>query len=56
MTFTDRGKLLLDVGSMRDGRVRFSQGDQVMRLLPETLSSIRHAWQQGDIPPDGKEN
>lgn len=56
MTFTERGELLLDVGNVQDGRVELSQRGQSMRLLPETLSSIHHAWQDGDIPPGGKEN
>jgi len=56
MTFTDRGKLLLDVGSVRDGRIRLSQRGQAMRLLPETLSGIHQAWQDGDIPLDGTDD
>ena len=56
MTFTDRGKLLLDVGSVQDGRVTLSQHEQSIRLLPETLSGIHRAWQDGDIPLDGKDN
>ena len=56
MTFTDRGKLLLDVGSVQDGRVTLSQHGRSIRLLPETLSSIHRAWQDGDIPLDGKDN
>lgn len=54
MTFTDRGKLLLDVGSVRDGRIRLSQRGHAIRLLPETLSGIRQAWQDGNIPLDGE--
>jgi hypothetical protein len=27
-----------------------------MRLLPETLSGIHRAWQDGDIPLDGKDD
>ncbi len=54
LTFTDRGKVLLDVGSVRDGRVTLSQQGLSMRLLPETLSRIHRAWQAGDIPLDGK--
>ena len=56
MTFTDRGKLLLDVGSVQDGRATLSQHGRSIRLLPETLSSIHRAWQDGDIPLDGKDN
>ena len=56
MTFTDRGKLLLDVGSVQDGRVTLSQHGRSIRLLPETLSGIHRAWQDGDIPLDGKDN
>ena len=56
MTFTDRGKLLLDVGSVQDGRVTLSQHGRSMRLSPETLSGIHRAWQDGDIPLDGKDN
>src|ERR1035438_10500431 len=56
MTFTDRGKLLLDVGSVQDGRVTLSQHGRSMSLLPETLSGIHRAWQDGDIPLDGKDN
>ena len=56
MTFTDRGKLLLDVGSVQDGRVTLSQHGQSIRLLPETLSGIHRAWQDGDIPLDGKDD
>jgi hypothetical protein len=56
MTFTDRGKVLLDVGSVQDGRVTLSQRGLSMRLLPETLSGIHRAWQDGDIPLDGKDN
>src|ERR1035438_10026077 len=56
MTFTDRGKLLLDVGSVQDGRVTLSQRGLSMRLLPETLSGIHRAWQDGDIPLDGKDD
>ena len=56
MPFTDRGDLLLDVGSVQDGRVTLSQHGRSMRLLPETLSSIHRAWQDGDIPLDGKDN
>ena len=56
MTFTDRGKLLLDVGSVQDGRVTLSQHGRSVSLLPETLSSIHRAWQDGDIPLDGKDN
>jgi hypothetical protein len=55
MTFTDRGKLLLDVGSVQDGRVTLSQHGQSIRLLPETLSGIHRAWQDGNIPLDGKD-
>ena len=40
MTFTDRGDLLLDVGSVQDGRVTLSQRGQSVSLFPETLSSI----------------
>ena len=56
MTFTDRGKLLLDVGAVRDGRIRLSQRGQTMRLLPETLSGLHQAWQDGNIPLDGKDD
>ena len=56
MTFTDRGKLLLDVGSVQDGRATLSQHGRSIRLLPETLSGIHRAWQDGDIPLDGKDN
>ena len=56
MTFTDRGKLLLDVGSVQDGRATLSQRGLSMRLLPETLSGIHRAWQAGDIPLDGKDD
>jgi hypothetical protein len=56
MTFTDRGDLLLDVGSVQDGRVTLSQRGQSVSLFPETLSSIHRAWQDGDIPRDGKDN
>jgi hypothetical protein len=56
MTFTERGNLLLDVGSVRDGRIRLSQRGQAMRLLPETLSGIHQAWQDGNSPLDGKDN
>ena len=56
MTFTDRGKLLLDVGSVQDGRVTLSQHGQSIRLLPETLSGIHRAWQDGNIPLDGSDN
>ena len=56
MTFTDRGKLLLDVGSVQDGRVTLSQRGLSMCLLPETLSGIHRAWQDGDIPLDGKDD
>jgi len=56
MTFTDRGNLLLDVGSVQDGRVTLSQHGRSVSLLPETLSSIHRAWQDGDIPLDGKDN
>jgi hypothetical protein len=56
LTFTDRGKVLLDVGSVQDGRVTLSQRGLSMRLLPETLSGIHRAWQDGDIPLDGKDN
>jgi hypothetical protein len=55
MTFTDRGKLLLDVG-VRDGRIRLSQRGQTMRLLPETLSGLYQAWQDGNIPLGGKDD
>ena len=56
LTFTDRGIVLLDVGSVQDGRVTLSQRGLSMRLLPETLSGIHRAWQDGDIPLDGKDN
>ena len=56
MTFTDRGDTLLDVGSVQDGRVTLSQHGRSVSLLPETLSSIHRAWQDGDIPLDGKDN
>jgi hypothetical protein len=56
MTFTDRGIVLLDVGSVQDGRVTLSQRGLSMRLLPETLSGIHRAWQDGDIPLDGKDD
>ena len=56
MTFTDRGKLLLDVGAVRDGRIRLSQRGQTMRLLPETLSGLHQAWQDGNIPLGGKDD
>ena len=56
MTFTERGKLLLDVSSVRDGRIQLSQRGQAMRLLPETLSGIHQAWQDGDIPLDGTDD
>ena len=56
MTFTDRGKLLLDVGAVRDGRIRLSQRGQTMHLLPETLSGLHQAWQDGNIPLDGKDD
>ncbi len=56
LTFTDRGKVLLDVGSVQDGRVTLSQRGLSMRLLPETLSGIHRAWQDGDIPLDGEDN
>src|ERR1035441_10804803 len=49
LTFTDRGKVLLDVGSVQNGRVTLSQRGQSIRLLPETLSGIHRAWQDGDI-------
>src|ERR1035441_10991305 len=55
LTFTDRGIVLLDVGSVQDGRVTLSQRGLSMRLLPETLSGIHRAWQDGDIPLDGKD-
>ncbi|MGO8931700.1 MAG: hypothetical protein ACLQU3_33005 [Limisphaerales bacterium] len=56
VTFTDRGDLLLDVGSVQDGRVILSQHGRSIRLLPETLSSIHRAWRDGDIPLDGNDN
>jgi len=56
MTFTDRGKLLLDVGAVRDGRIRLSQRGRTMRLLPETLSGLHQAWQDGNIPLGGKDD
>src|ERR1035441_6889951 len=56
LTFTDRGIVLLDVGSVQDGRVTLSQRGLSMRLLPETLSGIHRAWQDGDIPLDGKDD
>ena len=56
MTFTDRGDLLLDVESVQDGRVTLSQRGRSVSLFPETLSSIHRAWQDGDIPRDGKDN
>src|ERR1035441_1828030 len=56
LTFTDRGIVLLDVGSVQDGRVTLSQRGLSMRLLPETLSGIHRAWQDGDITLDGKDD
>src|SRR5260370_26678215 len=56
MTCRGRGKLLWDVGSVQDGRVTLSQRGLSMRLLPETLSGIHRAWQDGDIPLDGSDN
>jgi len=53
LTFTDRGEILLDVGNVKNGRVRLSQGDQQLSLLPETIFSVHQAWRDGDIPPNG---
>ncbi|ODU24112.1 MAG: hypothetical protein ABS95_02345 [Verrucomicrobia bacterium SCN 57-15] len=53
ITFTDRGEILLDVGNVKDGRVRLSQSGQRLSLLPETIFSIHQAWKDGDIPVNG---
>lgn len=54
LTFTEHGDILLDVGSVKDGRVRLSQSGQRFSLLPETIFSIHQAWRDGDIPSDNK--
>ena len=53
LTFTDRGEILLDVGNVKNGRVRLSQSGRQLCLLPETIFSIYQAWKDGDIPPNG---
>ena len=54
LTFTDRGEILLDVSNVKNGRVTLSQRGQGLSLLPETILGIQQAWQDGDIPLDGK--
>lgn len=55
LTFTDRGEILLDVRNVENGRVTFSQRNQRLKLLPETVFSIHQAWKNGDVPWDGTE-
>jgi hypothetical protein len=50
LTFTDRGEILLDVTSVRMGRIMLSQTGRRLNLLPEMIMEIDQARRDGRIP------
>lgn len=50
LTFTEKGRVLLDVDAIKEGRLCLRQNEKQLKLLPETLLGIQSAWREGDIP------